>query len=101
MPFDQNKMVGTVLLDLSKAFNSAPHDLLITKLDIYGFDKESLSFMYLYLKFRNNQCVLTTNTVCFLEVASGVLQGLVLSILLLNIFLYDLLLFIKGTLMQI
>ena len=52
MPFDQNKMVGTVLLDLSKAFNSAPHDLLITKLDIYGFDKESLSFMYLYLKFR-------------------------------------------------
>ena len=36
--FDQNKIIGAVLLDLSKAFGCIPHNLLIAKLNAYEFD---------------------------------------------------------------
>ena len=39
---DNNKIVGGILLDLSKAFECLPHDLLIAKLEAYGLRKESL-----------------------------------------------------------
>ena len=38
----QLEYVGTVLMDLSKAFNCITNDLLIAKLETYGLDKTSL-----------------------------------------------------------
>ena len=35
---DEKGMVTTVLLDLSKAYDCIPHDLLIAKLNTYGID---------------------------------------------------------------
>ena len=49
---DQNKFAGAVLMDLFKAFDCIPHDLLIAKMHAYGFSNESLIFFYLYLKRR-------------------------------------------------
>ena len=53
---DQQKCVGAVLTDLSKAFDCLNHQLLIAKLEAYGFEKEALSFIYDYLckTFINN-----------------------------------------------
>ena len=51
-----NKMVGAILMDLSKAFDCLPHDLLIAELDVYGFDKEALRLILSYMSWRK-QCV--------------------------------------------
>ena len=47
---DHNKIFGTVLLDLSKAFDCIPQDLLIAKLNAYGFDMNTLTLLFSYLK---------------------------------------------------
>ena len=44
---DKNFIVGTVLMDLSKAFGCIPHDLIIAKLAAaYGIERETLRLIY-------------------------------------------------------
>ena len=42
---DQGGHYGTLLTDLSKAFDCIMHDLLMAELQIYGFDNDSLDFI--------------------------------------------------------
>ena len=39
-------------MDHSRAYDCIVHDLLIAKLEAYGFDRDSLKFMYSYLMGR-------------------------------------------------
>ena len=43
---------GAVLMDLSKAFDTLNHGLLIAKLSAYGFKHDALKFIYSYLTNR-------------------------------------------------
>ena len=43
---------GAVLMDLSKAFDTLNHDLLLAKLHAYGFDRDSLKVLHSYLSNR-------------------------------------------------
>ena len=45
---DKGGETGAVLTDLSKAFDCIDHNLLIAKLDAYGFEKQSIDFLRLY-----------------------------------------------------
>ena len=49
---------GEVLMDLLKAFDCIPHDLLIAKLSAYGLNGNALKYIYTYLKNRKQSvCV--------------------------------------------
>ena len=82
-------MVGAVLMDLSKAFDCLPHELLIAKLSAYGFEKDTLKFFYSYLKERKQCVCLKGKSSMFLEILAGVPQGSILGPILFNIFLND------------
>ena len=71
---DNKKIVGTVFMDLSKAFDCIPHELLIAKLHAYGFNKKVLTFLYSYLK-RRKESVKINDTESFFQILlSGVPQ---------------------------
>ena len=91
----KNCIVGAVLMDLSKAFDCIPHDLIIAKLAAYGIERETLRLIYSYLKGRK-QCVKINNTYSdYNEIISGVPQGSILGPILLNLSINDLFSFIE------
>ena len=45
--------MGTILTDLSKAYNCLPHELSIAKLEEYGLDKPSLYLIMVTYVFGN------------------------------------------------
>ena len=53
---DQQEIVGAIACDLSKAFDTIPHDLIIAKLEAYGFGYKSLKLICSYLKGRMQRC---------------------------------------------
>ena len=49
---DKGKSVGAIFMDLSKAFDTLNHDLLIAKLQANGFHENSLNYIKSYLRNR-------------------------------------------------
>ena len=54
-PLDRCGFVGSILMDLSKAYDFLPHDLLLAKLQAYGFSKESIRLFLSYLTNRTQR----------------------------------------------
>ena len=49
---DKKGYGGAILMDLSKAFDTIKHDLLLAKLHAYGFSKKALKLIHNYLSNR-------------------------------------------------
>ena len=83
-------MFGALLTDLSKAFDCLPHDIIIAKLNAYGFDMKALNFIYDYLGNLKQRTKIDNAYSSWQNILYGVPQGSILGLLLFNIDLCDL-----------
>ena len=92
---DSGKLAGALLTDLSKAFDCINHELLIAKLEAYGFDINSLTYIYSYLSDRKQRTKVNNSFSTWSDIILGVPQGSILGPLLFNIYLNDIFYFVQ------
>ncbi len=92
---DNDKFVGTLLIDLSKVFYCILHGLLIAKMKAYGLSDEACTFMSIYICDRYQRVKVSNTKSSWTKLTKGIPQGSALGPFLLNVFMNDIFYFME------
>ena len=87
---ESGKTPVTLFIDLSKAFDTLPFDILLQKLNYYGIAGVNLKLMANYLRNRKQYNVFNNHNSEVTDIRSGVPQGSILGPLFFSICINDL-----------
>ena len=86
---DEKKLPITIFMDLSKAFDTLDHEILLKKHQYYGISAIALKWFRSYLKHRSQYVELNYTSSLQKLIETGVRQGLILGPLLFYIYMND------------
>lgn len=92
---DNDLFCGTILMDLTKAFDCMPHGLLVAKMYAYGVDTNSCKFICSYLTERYQRVKISNEHSAWTPLVKGIPQGSCLGPFLFNVFINDLFYFME------
>ena len=81
--------MDAIYLDYAKAFDKVDHQLLLSKLQLYGFHSQIIRWIESFLTNRSQQVIVDGHMSITAPIISGVPQGTVLGSILFLIFIND------------
>ena len=76
---DHKKQIDIILIDFAKAFDTVPHQRLLTKLQRYGIQNNTYNWIKAWLSNHTQLLLFDVVTSSYVSVTSGVPQGMVFS----------------------
>ena len=87
--FDKGNAALAIFLDLTKAFDTLNHNILLTKLNYYGIQNSTLNWFQSYLSNRQHYVEINQCKSNIVTLSLGVPQGTILGTLFFIIYVND------------